>query len=299
MGFIGNVNINSDGGNINISGVDAEMEFVEEALEKVDAGSSNCVSVANPVGNVCVQAEDASSVSLIKKLYLPKACDDAERDKACELFKQAVLSVNGDIVEIKVPQIQVLQMMSARIDLEIKSPKAISYQQAPGVNDIKIDGLAGDIKLQNNVGNIDLLNLTGKLLVHTNSGTVKGHMLTNIESVTANAGNISMSSLEIPSGVVKIVSQVGNVEVDINKVEAGADCEVKSNTGSLAAMFARDVNVSLQASTSMGQLDVDENISVTSKGSGFMGGSIAGVINQAGGKVSLSSNTGKVSVKLK
>lgn len=299
MGFIGNININSDGGNINISGVDAEMVFVEEAVESVDAAGASGLAVVNPVGNVSVKATEGSKVDLVKKLYLPKACTEDEKTRIREIFQQAVLGLAGDVVEIKVPQIPVLNVMSARVDLEIQAPKQLGFQQAPGVNDIKLDGLEGDVKLQNNVGNLELMNLAGKLQVHTNSGTIKGHMLKNILSVTANAGSIALSSLEIPAGEVKIISQVGNVEVDINQVDPAALCEVKSNTGSASALFARDINVTLEAKTSMGQLDVDPNITVTTRGNAFMGGAISGVINQSGGKVSVSSNTGQVSVKLK
>lgn len=298
-GFIGNININSGGGNVNISGANAEMEQIDETTESIDPAGASGLLVTNPVGDVKVKVSNDGKVSVVKKLNVPKATPENERINVKESFRQSFLKQNGPVVELYVPRMPVLGAMSASVDLEISAPKAFGLKHNAGVNDITVEDLEGNIEVQNNAGNINLMRLPGSLTAHTNSGNIKLHDLKKPVSISANAGNIAASSLSLPSGNVNITSHVGSIEMEVVAVDPAANCQIKSNTGEASLIVNRDVNLSLEASTNMGQLNVDPNINVTSRGPSFMGGSVSAVVNNPGGKINVSSNTGAVTVKLK
>lgn len=298
-GFIGNININSGDGSVNISGVDAQMDFVADSTEKLNTEDASELIINNPVGNVNVVAGDPGVILLVKKLYLPKATPEEEKKRTKDIFAKEVLKKNGGKVEVTVPNMPVMGIMSAKVDLDITVPVAFSLSQVAGVNDICIEDLEGRVELQNNVGNINVKRLKGVVIVHTNSGSITAHELKKVSSLTANAGNISASMLDIPEGSVNIVSHVGNIELDINNVSSEANCQVKSNTGNATVLINREASATIEAVTNMGKLDVDPNIQIVSKGQSFMGGSVVAMVNKQGGKINVSSNTGAISLKLK
>lgn len=299
FGYIGNLNINSGGGNINISGSDIENELIAEAKESVEVDGVNIFVVNNPLGNVEIKPTAENKVSVTKKLYLPKSTPDEEKKRIRETFDQNLLKKNEAEIEISIPKMVVFSVLTVRIDLEITVPRTFNVKQLPGVNDITLEDIEGDVELENNVGNISLKRLKGNLVVNTNSGSIMGHDLKKITSLTTSAGNIAVSSVGIKDGDVKIVSQVGNVEVDINEIATNANCQIKSSTGEVSIMIDRQLKASLDASTDMGKLDVDPNIKVIAQKPSFMGGAIEAVVNEPGGKLKINSNTGGVKISLK
>lgn len=299
FGFIGNININSGGGNINISGMDAENQLIAEGDEDIDDSGASNFFVNNPVGNVLIRGSSDSSIRVHKKLYLPKATPEGEKDRAIETFNQVFLKKTGDTIELNITKIAVLSALSATVDLDISMPDHLNLKHLPGVNDINLENTTGNSDLTSNAGNMTLKNLKGKLTAHTNSGNIVAESLNNPVSVTANAGNITINSMNITPDTEKIHSNVGNVDVVIDNVDRLANVKIQSNTSNVTATINRLANVSLEAKTSMGQLNIDPQVKIISKGQAFMGGSIVGEINQAGGKLEVSSNTGQVNIKLK
>lgn len=299
LGYIGNININSDGGNVSINGADAEMEVIKELTEKVDAKDLSSLVLSNPVGDVSVKPSEDTSVCLKKILKVPKATSEEERKRVLESFNADFINKNSDNIEVVVPHMSVMGVMSVAVDLELVVPKSFSIKHNAGVNGITVEDMNGSISLQNNVGNVKLARLSGPVSVHTNSGSITAMDLLEPRSLTANAGNIIISSFDIPEGDSNISSQVGKVELDIKSVANTANCTVKSSTGSVLLVINRDANVSLDVSTSMGKLDIDPAINSVQKGQSFMGGAITARINHPGGSLSAVSNTGSVTVKLK
>lgn len=299
FGFIGNINISSGDGNINISGTDVENELIEEKEEVIDAADINKLVLENPLGNVKVHVIEEPKIKVIKKLYLPKTVQEEEKNRIKGTFNQPFLKKNANTAELTVPKMAVMSIMTVKVDMDIMLPAQVALKHLAGVNDIDVDGVSNDVDLTNNVGNMNLKNLSGKLIVHTNSGNIIGNNIKNPVSITANAGDIRLKAVDIKKTTEKLHSNVGKVEVDVESVEEGANCKIDSNTGEVLVLINYNENVSLEASTNVGQLDVDSRIDIISKGSGFMGGSIVGVINKPGGKLCINSSTGKVEVKIR
>jgi len=299
FGYIGNININSDGGNVNINGANVEMEVIKELTEKIDGDGASSLSITNPVGDVSIKPSEDSFIIMKEVLKVPKSTSDDEKKQLLESFSNDYIKKSSDNVDVLVPRMSVMGVMSVTVDLELMVPKHFSVKHNPGVNSISVEEMDGSVNLQNNVGNINLARLGGPVNVHTNSGTINAMDLKEPRSLTVNAGNIIISSFDLPDGDLNIVSQVGKVELDIKSVASSANCVVKSSTGSVLLVIDRSLNVSLDVSTSMGRLDIDPAIQSVQKGQSFMGGAITATINHPGGKLSASSNTGSIVVKLK
>lgn len=299
LGYIGNININSGGGSVNINGSNVEMEVLKESTEIIDGNDFSLLSITNPVGDVSIKSSEDSFITMKKTLKVPKSTTDDEKKQLLESFSNNYLKKSTDNVEVVIPHMSVMGVMSVTVDLELLVPKHYSLKQNAGVNSILVEDIEGSIVLQNNVGNIKLARLSGPVNVHTNSGTINAMALKQPRSITANAGNIMVSSFDVPDGDLNIVSQVGKVELDIKSVSPTANCVVKSSTGSILLVIDRSADVSLDVSTSMGTLDIDPAIQSVQKGQSFMGGAITATINHPGGKLSASSNTGSIVVKLK
>jgi hypothetical protein len=298
-GFIGNVNINSGDGNVSITGADIANEFAGESVDRLDSGNANSIKVSNPVGNVVIKASDSSEVVVNKKLFIPKVVSEEEKSAILKVFTETSLTIIDDVVNLDIPRISIMNMVSAKVDIDVSLPKQLNYKQLSGVNNTEISNIIGSVDLDTNAGNVKLSSLVGNISVNINSGNFYGVELKAIKSVNVNAGNLSLSKLSVPSGSVKIFSQVGNVEVDIDDVSPDADCKIESNTGELLVMINREANAKINASTSMGKLNIDSDIKIISKEDGFMGGSMVGSINNGGGTISLSSNMGSVKVGIK
>lgn len=299
LGYIGNININSDGGNVNINGVNAEMEVIKELTEKVDVKDFSSLAITNPVGDVSVKPSEDNYIIMKKILKAPKATSEEDKKRVLESFSADFINKNSGNIDIVVPHMSVMGVMSVAVDLELSVPKSFNIKHNAGVNGITVEDMNGSISLQNNVGNVRLTRLSGPVSVHTNSGSITAMDLLKPRSLTANAGNIVVSSFDVPDGDSNIASQVGKVELDIKSVANTANCTVKSSTGSVLLVINREANVSLDVSTSMGKLDIDPAINSVQKGQSFMGGAITARINHPGGFLSAVSNTGSVTVKLK
>lgn len=299
LGYIGNININSDGGSVNINGANVEMETIKELTEKVDGDGASSLSITNPVGDVSIKPSEDSFITLKKVLKVPKSTSDDEKSQLLESFSKNYIKKSSDNADVLVPHMSVMGVMSVTVDLELMVPKHFSVKHNPGVNSISVEEIDGSVVLQNNVGNINLARLGGPVNAHTNSGSINAMDLKEPRSITVNAGNIMISSFDLPDGDLNIVSQVGKVELDIKAVAPSSNCVVKSSTGSVLLVIDRSLNVSLDVSTSMGSLDIDPAIQSVQKGQSFMGGAITATINHPGGKLSASSNTGSIVVKLK
>jgi predicted membrane protein len=298
-GFIGNININSGDGNVNISGVNAENEQIDQATEEIDIEETIGLLIENNLGSVNVSGHDQRKVLLTKTLYVPKATPEEERNKVKETFNGQLLISQGELVELKVPRMTVLSALGVKVDLEILVPKMFSLNHKPGNNDITIEDINGAINIQNNVGDIKLSNLPGELTVHSNSSTITGYELGNLNSISVNAGNISLAAIAIQKKDAKIQVNAGDIEADIAAINPDANCSAKVQSGDVLLSVNRELNATLDIKSNMGEVSLDPELKVISGGKTFMGHAVVAQLNEDGGKIDVSSMTGKIKVILK
>ncbi len=63
-------NINSDGGNVNINGAEAQMDIIKELTETVDVKDLSSLIITNPVGDVLVKPSEDDSISMKKVMNM-------------------------------------------------------------------------------------------------------------------------------------------------------------------------------------------------------------------------------------
>jgi hypothetical protein len=299
FGFIGNININSGDGNVNISGQNIDYQEQDSVDESIDASGASGININNPVGSVNLSVTGEDKVLVTKKLFLPNATPEEEKKQLKQAFKSSFLAKNANAVDLVIPKMVVLGGLSARVDLDIKVPERFNLKQLPGTNDISIESISGKVELENNAGKINLANLSGEVYASSNSGALTGNKLTNPVSITVNAGNISFGSLSLKSKDAKIKANAGGVEVDIDQVAPDARCKVEVNSGDILISINRQANVTIEAKSNMGDVVLDPDIKVISGGKNFMGASYTAQVNNGGGNILASSATGMIKIILK
>lgn len=298
FGFIGNININSDGNNINISGVDAAKELVNEQYETIDAYGVNEIKISNPVGEIKVLAGNDDKVAVVRKLYLPKATPDDEKSKIIDIFKQSVFSKHEDLIELTIPKMTVMEVITATADLEISVPVHYAVVVQPGVNHVGIEEIDGNVDVTNLVGNTDLKDLTGKVNAHSNSGNINLSNVKHIAKIESNVGDIIIKSSNLSEGNIEIHANTGRIDAEFQEVYPTTNARLTVNTGDMSVSLAKDSNANINLQTNMGQVFVDPAVKIVAENKEFMGGSIDAILNNGGGKLKLESNMGKLQVKL-
>lgn len=298
-GFIGNLNINSDDGSVNINGSNLKTVLIDEAEEDIDPSKASTLNIINPIGNVKVITNSANKLHLNKKLYSNESITEMEKTELKSVFKESTLSVNDDTISLQVPKLTTMDVLSVKVDLVVSIPESFSVTMEPGVNDLTIQDLGGNLDLSHNVGNIALVNIAGVAKIKSNSSNVIAENIENLAYLVVNAGNISVKSAKIVSKESVINVNAGNVELDIDEISNQSECNVEAGAGEIFVTINKDAGLSLKAVSSIGSISIGSGITILSEEKQFMGASITAKLNDPQGNLFVNSNTGNINIKLR
>jgi hypothetical protein len=298
FGFIGNINITSDGGNVVVSGVDLDNELYDQSVEELTVDKEKQLLIDHPVGNITLKAGAADKIVLEKKLYLPKSASEEEKTTAKEIFNRNALSKNAEMITLNMPRIPLANNITAKVDLDVTMPASLGIKQKSGTNDVTVEGITGTVELSVTAGKAHLLNLSGSVDVTVESGSITGNNLQNIGFLIVHAGEISIDNVSVENHDAQVRSSTGSIKLGINKIASGLSCNIASQTGEVELSINRNANIDLKAKSHMGSLEVDPSINLISKEKSMMGGEIKATIGNPEGKLVVSSNVGDISIAL-
>lgn len=297
--FIANLNISSDDENINVSCLNFKNILIDEAKEEIETSNSSILNINNPIGDIKVTTNSDKKLYLVKKLYAPASLTEMEKVELKANFKEKTLSKEGDTIKLMVPKMITMDALLINVDLEISVPKDFNVIQEPGVNYLEIKNLDGDLDISNNVGNLDLLNIGGSTKIKCNSSSVKAENIQDLAYLVVNAGNVFVKNTKVASRESEIIVNAGNIEMDIDDIQAGSECNIEAGAGDVIITLNKESNVSLSAAANIGFVNIDPNITIVSADKQFMGASIKANVNNPDGKLLINSNTGNIKIKLR
>jgi hypothetical protein len=188
---------------------------------------------------------------------------------------KCILNIEPDngrlFIELKSrKKINIFSDNSCKADIEIESPKNISYEIDGGSSDIKganitekvqVDIGSGDIDLVNisggiyanaGSGNIEVANIFGGTVIKTGSGSIGMAKVTGDTKVSAGSGNITLAGvkglIDLSTGSGNISGVVESADVTINTGSGNTrlsgltgSLKHKSGSGSLTAVWKKPV----------------------------------------------------------
>jgi DUF4097 and DUF4098 domain-containing protein YvlB len=135
-----------------------------------------------------------------------------------------------------------------RIRFEIKVPSSFNNIISTSGGDIKIDGIAGSIKLKTSGGDIDLSNLAGSMNASTSGGDISFSKVKGDINLSTSGGDIKGVGF---SGDANVSTSGGDILLDANNAKISA----KTSGGDISLLYTGE-NKGINLSTSGGSIDI-------------------------------------------
>ncbi len=251
---------------------------IKETFEKGNISSNyavDTVKVTNVFGNVEVKASNESSIRIEASMDIK--CND--ENKAREYAKTAIAIKEGTATEIYTRELtnsEKQDYSAARINYVIFVPQNVKVEVYGSHGDIDVEGVAGDVKVNNKFGETRIKNIGGNITVDNSFGgielnDIKGEVTADNSNGRIKANNIQKSAnLETAFGAIEAenisgdliaVSKNGKVTAkNINgKTEVESyfgDVDVQDVTGNV---IGKSKNGSVEAENVIGNIRLETN----------------------------------------
>ena len=141
-----------------------------------------------------------------------------------------------------------------------------------------------EIKLPRNVGQVRLNSTNGAIKVSDIAGSI---------AVETTNGSITLSDV---SGVEKATTTNGAIKAVIENVTLNQPMEFRSTNGSIDVRFDTDFNAVLEASTTHGSINLDEDFNIPVQKSRPFGQRAGGRIGSGGPPLTISTTNGSIRI---
>lgn len=235
-------------------------EFIEK---KYDVDSIVDVSVSTINGNIRIKSWDNSSILLNATKRSRYGYDDLDNAKL-------VVSETADEFLINIENTHPVR--NRAVDLIINIPLTMPVSSVASTN-----------------GNVHLINTTGDTSVTTTNGQIFTDRVNGFVSATSTNGGVKLIDSK---GIGDIVTSNGRISVDILSLKE--NISIQSTNGDIFVNVDSSLNASVEAITTNGIIDVDQNIVSLSESSTK---SLIGVIGFDFFKINLLSVNGDISLQ--
>ena len=253
------------------------------ALASVQGTFQRSFQVSGPVdldvltrsGDVTVHNGPAGSVSISGKIYVSDRWFGGDhRADVAEIEKNPPIQQSGNNIKI-----DYLNFHNISIDYDITVPADTTLTTRSGSGDQTIEGLNRKMTLESGSGDMRLTAITGEVRLRTGSGDVQAHDISGPIDAEAGSGDIRVT--EKSSGNVRAHTGSGSIELSgVNGTawaETGSgdvtvegkqtgDWEVRTGSGNVNLRLPSDAAFDLDASTSSGNLEVEQPVTMTVQG---------------------------------
>jgi hypothetical protein len=248
-------------------------------------------SVSGPVdlevlthsGDVNIRTGAAGTVTVsgrivASEIHVPPFSDRwFNGDKASEvrdLEQNPPVTQNGNSIHI-----DYVKYHNIAIDFEITVPADTTLRTRTGSGDQMIEGLQKGGDLEAGSGDIELRDLTGDLHIRTGSGDVRAEGLAGSVDAEAGSGDIRLDengqgdiqvhtgsgNIEIRRANGQVHAEAGSGDITVDGRQAG-EWHFRTGSGDVSLHLSDDAAFDLDASTSSGDLDVSQPVTMTVQG---------------------------------
>ena len=195
-----------------------------------------------------------------------------------------------------------------QIQVRVRVPEQYSVKIRTGGGSIEIDELEGSVTAWTSGGSIELDGAHGPVELITSGGSISAEDIEGDLAAETSGGKIQISEV---SGRVEVRTSGGSIRVhdvgsSVRAQTSGGSISVrfshapegklKTSGGSIEAEFGEAAHVSLEARTSGGRVEIDEDFALT----GEIGPSrVRGQINGGGPDLHLETSGGNIRVRMR
>ena len=275
--------INYFGGNIEVSSHDVNR-VVLRVIKRIDAVSMD--EARYLAENVVVKAEQTRSSLVINTNFLKKI------KKSNSLWGKLVGSSTADPY--------------GSVDFIVLVPRQCGVKISNNMGNVKIRDLSGSVEVRSSASDIELNSIDGNIIINNAGGRTQGEMLFGEIVVDQPMGSIDLKYVEgdirikSSSASVNIVQERGSLDLSTttgdvvikSHVYTGRDCFVTTESGDISLSLPRSLSGTLQVKSDLGNIKTQMPITIESVSKE----SLVGNLGAGGVRITLSSNTGDVTV---
>ncbi len=192
-------------------------------------------------------------------------------------------------VRVRVPQRYSIDAKTRGGNVEIAALEGEVSAETSG-GKIELDGARGDVELKTSGGPIRVANVQGDLEVRTSGGVIQVSEVKGEIDVETSGGAIGVYDV---MGAVKARTSGGRIEVRFLGLPEG---ELRTSGGSIRAELPGGVGVDLEAETSGGRVEMDDELRVLGE---IRSDRVSGQINGGGPKLELRTSGGNILVRVR
>ncbi len=196
---------------------------VRESFEqRFPAGEAPALTIDNFAGQVTVTAGGAGEIQVI----VSKRASGQSRLDRIEVEMQE--QEGGLEIRTRDPS----RLSNVSVDLEIRAPASTRVDVHTGAGTVVVQGLNNDVRVESGAGSVTVRDVRGDIEVHTGAGNIDVRGARGSAWLDSGAGSITYNG------------------------EPQGECRFETGTGSIDLYLPADVDVEVDLSTGVGDVDV-------------------------------------------
>jgi hypothetical protein len=289
----------------------AKIERVVEKTFNVQSGG--LLTVETQGGNIRVQ----TSTDHVVKVIATQTIKTTSESEADELLKKLTLTIQSEsdgvtakaAYEKRTPGFSWGSWPPVQVSFVVSIPVNYNVAIKTSGGDIVVGDLDGKVRARTSGGNVVLGKISGVIDANTSGGDVRLREGLSATKLGTSGGNISVDRLVGPADLDTSGGDIkmGTVENTVNASTSGGnvtadwiaalkgDCRLETSGGDVRVSVPRALGLSLDASTSGGQVHAD-GLTITIEKGGTGRSKLAGKVNGGGPVLKLHSSGGDISI---
>jgi hypothetical protein len=197
---------------------------------------------------------------------------------------------------------------SGDLRVHVRVPESYSVDVRSGGGSVEIDEVGGDVAVRTSGGSIEVAEVQGSVELKTSGGPVRVDEVEGDVAIRTSGGTIQLSEVagrvdartsggsidahEV-DGPVELRTSGGSISVRFNAAPEGA---LKTSGGSIEVEFSEDAALDLEAETSGGRVQIDDEIRVVGT---LRSDQVKGQINGGGPALQLKTSGGNIRIQVR
>ncbi len=287
-------------GALSITGHISSDMYKKEISKSLKIKKKKELSIDNFNGSVIINKSNSDTLKI-------KIVKYSQKEKYLKKIKVKIINENKKIV---IKSYKEDQLIEGGVKLTISCPENISLTDIKTANgDIsvtngkgKLNAITtnGDISVENFSGNVGALtangdifakNITGKTNLVTSNGKIDGRNIADLTTAKSSNGKINLKRIKLLSDVK---SSNSNIYLEVNDILTNS--EIISSNGKITLIIPQNINLTIEAKTSNGDV-ITSNLAFNKSNSS--GNYFKGILGNGKNKVLLITSNSNIIIKKK
>lgn len=181
------------------------------------------------------------------------------------------------------------ELNNVKIHFEVTVPKKYGVDLNTPIDDISVDGVAGELQAKTSTGDIGVINVIGPTQVHTSTGDLRIERIKGSISGRSSTGDITMSNCQ---GSIVANTSTGDIHVHM-PTQLRHAWNLQTSTGDIVLTLLSNLTANIDVQTSVGDISSDFRVLTTLNRKKR----VRGTINGGGQLLRLQTSTGDIRLR--